>query len=164
MNFQTDILPLKDRVFRLALRITMNRDEAEDVVQECMIKVWNARDNWQQIENIEAYVLTIGHNIALDHQRRIQRQNEHQTDVKPQELESAQSIDPYDRMIQRERLNIIKQAMDNLPEKQRICMQLRDFEGKSYREIADITGITEDQVKVNIFRARKNIKKSCTEV
>ena len=52
--------------------------------------------------------------------------------------------------------------MNSLPEKQRIAMQLRDFEGKSYKEIADIMEITEDQVKVNIFRARQAVKSKLT--
>ena len=53
--------------------------------------------------------------------------------------------------------------MGQLPEKQRTCMQLRDVEGKSYKEIAAVMGITEQQVKVNIFRARQTIKQKFTE-
>lgn len=58
---------------------------------------------------------------------------------------------------------IVKRLVDELPEKQRSCMQLRDFEGKPYKEIADVLGITEEQVKVNIFRARQNIKQRYQE-
>lgn len=58
---------------------------------------------------------------------------------------------------------IVKRLVDELPEKQRSCMQLRDFEGKTYKEIADVLGITEEQVKVNIFRARQNIKQRYQE-
>ena len=61
-------------------------------------------------------------------------------------------------MIQADRVGLIKQIVDSLPEKQRSCMQLRDFEGKSYKEIAMILDITEEQVKVNIFRARQAVK------
>ena len=53
---------------------------------------------------------------------------------------------------------LVKQLVDALPEKQRSCMQLRDFEGKTYKEIAAVLGITEEQVKVNIFRARQTVK------
>ena len=59
ISFQNDILPLKNKLYRLALRITLNPAEAEDVVQETMIKVWNRRDSWQQIDNIETFCLTI---------------------------------------------------------------------------------------------------------
>ena len=50
VSFQSDILPLKNELFRLALRITQNREEAEDVVQETMLKVWNRREQWAQLE------------------------------------------------------------------------------------------------------------------
>ena len=53
---------------------------------------------------------------------------------------------------------MVRRLVDQLPEKQRSCMQLRDFEGKAYKDIAQILGITEEQVKVNIFRARQTIK------
>ena len=55
IDLRTDILPLKNKLFRLALRITLDHAEAEDVVQETIIKVWSRRDEWPQIENIEAF-------------------------------------------------------------------------------------------------------------
>lgn len=60
--------------------------------------------------------------------------------------------------MQREKVEIVRSLIDNLPEKQRSCMQLRDIEGKTYKEIAAILSITEEQVKINIFRARQTIK------
>lgn len=68
------------------------------------------------------------------------------------------SSTPSERMIQKDKLNIVRNIINELPEKQRSCLQLRDIEGKSYKEIADILSITEDQVKVNIFRARQTVK------
>ena len=59
ISFKTDILPLKNELYRLALRITLNPAEAEDVVQDTMIKVWNRREAWDDIESIEAFCLTI---------------------------------------------------------------------------------------------------------
>lgn len=61
-------------------------------------------------------------------------------------------------MIQKDKLDIVKRMIDELPEKQRSCIQLRDIEGKAYKDIALILGITEEQVKINIFRARQTIK------
>ena len=66
ISFQSDILPLKNELFRMALRITQNREEAEDVVQETMLKVWNRREQWAQLESIEAFCLTICRNLSLD--------------------------------------------------------------------------------------------------
>jgi RNA polymerase sigma-70 factor (ECF subfamily) len=57
----------------------------------------------------------------------------------------------------------VKQLIGQLPEKQRTCMQLRDIEGKSYKEIAAVTGISEQQVKINIFRARQAIRQKFIE-
>ena len=54
INFRNDILPLKDKLFRLALRITMNRAEAEDVVQDTMLRVWSQRDEWPALDSVEA--------------------------------------------------------------------------------------------------------------
>jgi RNA polymerase sigma-70 factor (ECF subfamily) len=63
-------------------------------------------------------------------------------------------------MMEKERIAMVRNLMNSLPEKQRTAMQLRDFEDKSYKEIAAIMQISEDQVKINIFRARQFIKKT----
>ena len=151
ISFQNDVLPLKNKLFRLALRITLNREEAEDVVQDTMIKVWNARDRWQELDSIEAYSLTIARNQKMDNQ------NDSLEEQTTERLDETSST-PSERMIQKDKLNIVRNIINELPEKQRSCLQLRDIEGKSYKEIADILSITEDQVKVNIFRARQTVK------
>ncbi|MCH3981820.1 MAG: RNA polymerase sigma factor [Prevotella sp.] len=156
ISFRNDVLPLKNQLYRLALRITLDSTDAEDIVQETLIKVWDKRESWESIESIEAFSLTICRNLALDHIKRQDHQNDSlddSTDNKPD-----QSSNPDEQMIQRDRINLVKRLVDQLPEKQRSCMQLRDFEGKSYKEIAQVLGITEEQVKVNIFRARQTVK------
>ena len=75
ISFRNDILPLKNELYRLALRITLNPAEAEDVVQETMIKVWNRRDRWEEIDSIEAFCLTICRNISLDKMKKAENQN-----------------------------------------------------------------------------------------
>ena len=156
ISFRDDILPLKNQLFRLALRITLNWFEAEDIVQDTLIKVWNRRSDWEDIDSIEAFSLTICRNLSLDRIKKKENDNNSLEDVKG--VEPLSSSNPQDRMIQADRVNLIRQIVDSLPEKQRSCMQLRDFEGKSYKEIAVILDITEEQVKVNIFRARQAVK------
>lgn len=156
ISFRDDVLPLKNELFRLALRITLNRFEAEDIVQDTLIKVWNRRSDWNDIDSIEAFSLTICRNLSLDRIKKKENNNDSLEDVKG--AEPLASSNPQDRMIQADRVGLIKQIVDLLPEKQRSCMQLRDFEGKSYKEIATILDITEEQVKVNIFRARQAVK------
>ena len=169
ITFQADVLPLKNILFRLALRITQNRADAEDVVQETMMKVWNRRGEWQQIENMEAFCLTVCRNVSLDKLRRMDRQVL-SLDEQPTEaggfdpIDHSHSANPEQQAVQRDRLQQVRRIISQLPEKQRSCMQLRDIEGKSYRDIATILGITEQQVKVNIFRARQTVKEKMMSV
>ena len=133
LSFRNDILPLKDKLFRLALRITFDRAEAEDVVQETLIRVWNKRDEWSQFGSIEAYCLTV-------------------------------ASGPYEKLVNKERMALIHRLMNKLPEKQRLIMLLRDVEGKSYKEIAAVLNLTEEQVKVNLFRARQKVKQTFIDI
>lgn len=166
ISFRNDILPMKDTLFRLALRITLSREEAEDIVQDTLIKVWNRRDSWDTIESIEAFSLTICRNMALDRLRLHDNSNS-SLDDDAEGTRVVASIDtasnPYERTVQREKVAIVKTLIDSLPEKQRSCMQLRDIEGKTYKEIATVLDITEEQVKVNIFRARQTIRQKFTQ-
>jgi len=156
VSFRNDVLPLKNELFRLALRITLNRVEAEDIVQDTLIKVWDRRFEWESIDSIEAFSLTVCRNLSLDRLRKKENSNDSLEDVNI--AEPVASSNPQDRMIQEDRVSLVRQIIDSLPEKQRSFMQLRDFEGKSYKEIAQVLDITEEQVKVNIFRARQMVK------
>ncbi len=157
ISFQADVLPLKNKLFRLALRITLNRAEAEDVVQETMMKVWNRRDSWDSIDSIEAFCLTTCRNLSLDKVRRMDNQvGTLEADDDP--ADRSYSANPAEQAEQHDRVQIVRKLIQQLPEKQRTAMQLRDMEGKSYRDIAEIMQISEQQVKVNIFRARQTVK------
>lgn len=159
MDFTRDILPLKDKLYRLALRLTMQREDAEDVVQETLIKLWNIVSRQGQIENLEAYAITTCRNMALN---RLRQNSQHMLDIDSKAFAEPAVDSPHDTVCMQEGLSIISQLMARLPEKQRTCMQLRDFEGMNYRDIALAIGITEDQVKINIFRARKFVKEHLT--
>ena len=161
ISFRNDVLPLKGVLYRLALRITLKHEEAEDIVQDTLIKVWNKRDEWENIVSMEAYCLTICRNLALDKMKLRANQNESIENI---HLDTPdQGGNPYERMQQKDRIDLVRRMVNALPEKQRSCIQLRDFEGKPYKEIAEILGITEEQVKVNIFRGRQAIKKRYQE-
>lgn len=155
IDFRNDILPLKDKLFRLALRITFDRAEAEDIVQETMIRVWNKRDEWQELESVEAYCLTVARNLAID---RSEKKDSQTVELTAEAEETPEASSPYDNLVSKERIRLIHRLMNNLPEKQRSIMQLRDIEGKSYKEIAALLRLTEEQVKVNLFRARQKVK------
>ena len=154
-------MPLKDKLFRLALRITFDRAEAEDVVQDTMIRVWNKREEWTQFGSIEAYCLTVAKNLAIDRSQKKEAQN---VELTPEMEEESEISGPYDQLVNNERMSIIHRLINELPEKQRLIMQLRDIEGESYKEIAKILNLTEEQVKVNLFRARQKVKQRYLEV
>lgn len=160
ISFRSDVLPLKNELYRLALRITLNSAEAEDVVQETMIKVWNRRDDWEQIDSMEAFCLTICRNLALDKTRKMDNKAQSIDETTGGEhTDRAASSNPEEQAVQRDRIALVRRLIDNLPEKQRTAMQLRDIEGKSYKEIAAAMSISEQLVKVSIFRARQTIKR-----
>lgn len=161
ISFRDDILPLKDKLFRLALRITFDRAEAEDVVQDTMIRVWNKREEWTQFGSIEAYCLTVAKNLAIDRSQKKEAQN---VELTPEMEEESEISGPYDQLVNNERMSIIHCLINELPEKQRLIMQLRDIEGESYKEIAKILNLTEEQVKVNLFRARQKVKQRYLEI
>lgn len=161
ISFRNDILPLKDKLYRLALRITLDSAEAEDIVQDTMIKVWNKRDEWPQFESIEAYCLTVARNLAIDRSQKMEAQN---VELTPETHDMPDALNPYEQLEQNEQMSLIHRLLNELPERQRTIMQLRDIEGKSYKEIADILQITEEQVKVNLFRSRQKIKQRYLEI
>ena len=76
VSFRNDILPMKNNLYRLALRITCNSAEAEDVVQDTLIKVWNRRERWDEIESMEAFCMTICRNLALDKIKKMGNQHD----------------------------------------------------------------------------------------
>lgn len=164
INFRNDVLPLKNELYRLALRITLNTAEAEDIVQETMIKVWNRRNEWGAIESIEAFCLTVCRNLALDKMKRMGNQEESLDDGNDiLARDNSYAANPEMQAEQRNKVELVKRLINRLSEKQRTVMQLRDFEGKSYKEIATIMDISEEQVKVNLFRARQTIKQKFIE-
>ncbi|MDD7317207.1 MAG: RNA polymerase sigma factor [Prevotella sp.] len=156
ISFRNDVLPLKNVLYRLALRITLSREEAEDIVQDTLIKVWNRRDDWQSIDSVEAYSITVCRNLALD---AIKKRDNNNESLDQRVVETPdQASNPHELMIKKDRVEMVRQLVNRLPEKQRSCLQLRDFEGKTYKEIAEMLEVTEEQVKVNIFRARQSIR------
>lgn len=155
-NFRTDVLPLSDKLFRLALRITMVREDAEDMVQEALLRVWRTMQQGDEIDNVEAFAVTTCRNLCLD---LIERQQHHDITFDPAQHESLSSDPtPDEQMEADEKYESISRLIDQLPEKQRTAIQLRDIEGHSYRDIAQIMNISESDVKVNIHRARQTIK------
>ena len=100
-------------------------------------------------------------NLAIDRSQKKEAQN---VEITPEMEEEPDANSPYDQMIHDERMNIINRLVNELPEKQRLIMQLRDIEGESYKKITGLLNLTEEQVKVNLFRARQKVKQRYLEI
>ena len=158
MDFTRDILPLKNVLFRTALRITMNREEAEDIVQDTLLKLWERHEELLSVSNLESFAISAARNLALDrialHQNKVITLNEELHDT------ADSSVSVHEQLVMGERTDMLHQLISQLPEKQRTALHLRDIEGKTYREIGEIMGISESDVKINIYRGRDFLKKN----
>lgn len=154
-KFRKNILPVIDKLFRLALSITKNKEDAEDVVQDVLFNVWKKKAEWENIKNMEAYCFRSTRNMALDKLAL--------TDNNPEAIPENYDYPVPGEDVQRkieagEQLNLLESWVKNLPEKQQTIFRLREVEELSYKEIAIILNISEEQVKVNLFRLRRKLK------
>ena len=155
--FKQHILPMKDKLYRFALHLLQNVQEAEDAVQDVMAGVWARRTEWPQWNNIPAYCMTATRNNCLDRLRRRRT-----VTVEPEKAAriSSPDKDPYEQVTNKEIIQRIRRCMDTLPSNQQQVMRLREMEGFSYNEIAEVLDMTLDQVKINLFRGRNAIRKT----
>jgi RNA polymerase sigma-70 factor (ECF subfamily) len=154
--FKTELLPKKNKLFRLALFLLKNREEAEDTVQEIYLKLWDMKDNLAKYNNIEAVMMTMTRNKCLD---KLKAKREKFGSLN-EEINNQPSINPMEQSIQKDMVIRVKELMKRLPEQQKTILHLRDVEGYEYKEIKDITGFELNYIRVNLSRARKSIKES----
>jgi RNA polymerase sigma-70 factor (ECF subfamily) len=158
--FKERILPMKDKLFRFAFRLLQNVQEAEDTIQDVMAGIWMKRDEWGQWKSLEAYCMTATRNNCVDRMRK--RRIRQEREEKALDVVSP-GQDPQERMMSKEMVYRIRKCMTNLPENQQLVIQLREIEGFSYNEIAEVLDMSMEQVKINLFRGRNAIKKSITK-
>lgn len=154
-DFSNRILPIRDKLYRFALRITGNVPEAEDVVQEVFIKAWNNSENLIHIQNPEAWCMTMTKNLSIDKMRSKHRKMQGLDGIPEMQ---APSGNPLQQTELNDTLSRVHKIISSLPEKQQMIIQLRDIEGLPYDEIAQILSIPLEQVKVYLHRARTTIK------
>ena len=154
-EFQNTILPIKNTLYRLAKRVVGETSEAEDVVQEVFVKIWNQRTQLTEITNVEAWCMRLTKNLSIDKLRSKHRRTEA---FHPEFDQADDQQTPYQFVETNDTMQQIENMMNALPEKQKMVMHLRDIEGLAYQEIAEALEIPLNQVKVNLFRARKQVR------
>lgn len=152
-EFTKTIVPFKDKLYRLAKRLLVSTDEAEDAVQEIFLKLWKGKEKIKNYNNPEAFAVTMTKNYCLDRLKSKQAGN-----LKIVHS-NYQNSDNLDRRIEaNDSVNIIFKIMETLPEQQRMILQLRDVEQFEYIEIAEMLESNETAIRVSLSRARKTVR------
>lgn len=143
-----------DRLFRFVIKSVKDEDQANDIVQETFTRLWEKKSNVNYLK-VRSYLFTAAYHIVLNtfrKQKRIEQMdevnaNEHWHDEQYTDLKE-----------------VLNQALDQLPKVQKTVVLLRDYEGYSYQEIAELTDLKESQVKVYIYRGRMALKEKIGKI
>ena len=154
-------MPYKDKIFRFVLRMVGNEFDAEDIMQELSIKIWKRREQFRELENKEAWCMTVARNMAID-KIRAGKKREY-IDVSTAYDLSDDDKNPYEKLASNDTMAMLQKWMAKLPENQRSCLHLREIESMTYKEIAETCDMSLEQVKSNIFRARHILKEMLTK-
>lgn len=160
--FENRVLPSKNKLFRFALRLLGDPEEAQDVVQDVLIKVWNGRETMYQINNWESWCMRLTRNLSLDRLRARQRKATDSMNVGFEVKHDG--LSPLEKTELTESMQQISKLIASLPEKQRQVMHLRDVEGYSYNEICEILELDMSQVKISLFRARNSVREKLVKI
>ena len=153
-EFINSVKPFKDKLFRLAKRLLVSTEEAEDATQDVLIKLWNKNDLLTKFGSMEAYAMTMTKNYCLDVLKSKRTSNlriEHHNFTEngyslQQEIEDTNSIDWIEKII------------NTLPEQQKLIIQMRDVEQYEFDEISKIMDMSEATIRVALSRARKTVR------
>lgn len=148
------VTPFRAKVFRLAKRLLVSTEEAEDATQEVMLKLWNRSEQLQQYTSVEALAMTMTKNYCLD-----QLKSKRAGNLKIVHNNFTDREAPLHKKVEdRDTWNWFEKIMDDLPEQQKMIVQLRDIEEYDYEEIAAMMEMNETAVRVALSRARKAIR------
>jgi RNA polymerase sigma factor (sigma-70 family) len=156
-SFSVLVERYQNMVFALALKMLKHREESEEVSQDTFIKVYKSLSKFNGESKFSTWIYRIAYNSCLD---RIKKNSKYNNNVEINEITSneishTESI--FDSLENKERSIIVKQCMDKLPEDERIIIHLFYFEELNLKEIVEIVSMTEGNVKVKLFRARKKL-------
>lgn len=147
-EFNIRVLGLRDKMFRFARSILQRRDDAEDVTHDTLERLWRRREGLDVCRNLEAFAMTAVRNGCYDRLRRVQTMGE----------EALSNLRTDGEAGRNEAAEVIAEAMRQLPAKQRATLHLKDIEGYETREIAEMFGVEENQIRTILSRARKSLR------
>ncbi|MBT8319929.1 MAG: RNA polymerase sigma factor [Gramella sp.] len=153
-TFLNIINPVKDKMYRMALRLLTSREAAEDATQEVILKLWNLKDRIKHYANIEAFAMTVTKNYCLDQLKSKQNNN---LRIVHQNYESN-SGSLQSKIEVNDEMEWLGRIVAGLPEQQKMIFQLRDIEQYDYDEIAEILQMNQTAIRVALSRARKAIR------
>jgi len=160
-EFKNKVLPLKDRLYRIALHMLKSVEEAEDALQDVMVKLWDKRQQLREYNSVEAFAVTVTKNRCLDKLK--SKKHKYHMDVLELEVDSG-FVSPYKNLELSESMKVMVRAFQELPEQQRLLITLRDLEGYSYEEISEQTGLQVNNIRVGLSRARKAAREAYLKV
>lgn len=155
-EYKTLILPLKDKLYRFARQITQHDGEAQDIVQEVFIRLWERRSVLKKYKNVEALAMVITKNLSLDFLKAKRSRT-----VEYEEVNGSvdfRTPEFYTEM--KDTTETIRNIFNTLPHQQRMVIHLRDVEEMQFEEIAEITGLSVNNIRVNLTRARKTVREA----
>lgn len=153
--FKKSVFILKDKLYRFANRFLEHQDDAYDLVQEVMLKLWEQREQLERVNNIEAFSMQMVKNLAYNKIDKLGRQAKYLSQLPP-DIEEEK----YPSMTK----ELVLKMIDELPEKQRLVMYLRDIEEYEIADIAEVSGIDDNAVRVNLSRARLAVREKLTKI
>lgn len=160
-HFLRNIDEIRDKIFRVAKRILVSKEEAEDATQEVILKLWQMdpekRDGFK---SLEAYSVTMAKNYCLDRLKSKQAQ----TLSLDEQFGGVNSDSVQKKIEQVDELNLVQELIDTLPEKERLIIQLREIEQYDFNEIASILNLPEGTIRVYLSRIRKKLRKQFIEL
>jgi RNA polymerase sigma factor (sigma-70 family) len=157
-EFISIINPFKDKLFRLAKRLLVSTEEAEDATQEVLVKLWNKNDTLSQLNSVEAMAMTMTKNYCLDQLKSKRASNLSIVHSNYTDREASVQTKVEDR----DSWSWVERIMEQLPEQQKLIVQMRDIEQYEFEEIAKILDMNETAIRVALSRARKTIREYMT--
>jgi len=155
-TFRNTVCILRDEMFRFAKRFVMSSDEAEDVVQDLMIKFWQKKDELEQFGNFKSYALKSVRNECLN------RLKHHDVKLGFADMQLHRS-ELYSMEVNNLKEQIIG-FINQLPEKQKAVIHLKDVEEYEVSEISAMLEMEENAVRVNLMRARQKVKEQISQL